>query len=465
MDYRVGGGGRAKAHQRIVQTPSVATRTDGGRPPPAQTEPPDIGYALRPLVALSALVGVPPCRPSRSALLDAASRAYSLAVVGCLAYMGYATAAYIVEAYGAACHSYYVPEFVGRSVVSCAACVSVLSLLLARGDWLSVFSAEIRHVDDLLAVDKWKAHRATKFYLFTSLGLLLAGYTGNVVWDVIVISPYDALVEIIDFVIVVTFEQFLVFALIIKYRFLLLNETVLHLFRSQLKTFREMNVPTIKSVQCHLPYRHPSALDDSPKQSTWPVSCDQLLTIKVVHMKLTKLADALNDVYTVPITVMAFQALVTIVQVVFNILLCLLDQDEENDTIILPDLCYLLMTVTSVLVLTYCCQSTTSQARRTASIAEDLVLANTAVGGSEAFSQQLRELSRQVRHNPVVFSACSLFSVDASLLMGFMSTVATYSIILLQFVVSNKGCPLGGGPANSMGVDVNETTSSTAEDT
>ncbi|XP_047106718.1 receptor-interacting serine/threonine-protein kinase 4-like [Schistocerca piceifrons] len=54
-------------------------------------------------------------------------------------------------------------------------------------------------------------------------------------------------------------------------------------------------------------------------------------------------------------------------------------------------------------------------------------------GGHEEISQQLRQVSQQVRHSPVKFSACSLFSVDGTLLTGYVAAVVTYAIILTQF--------------------------------
>ncbi|XP_049771972.1 craniofacial development protein 2-like [Schistocerca cancellata] len=56
--------------------------------------------------------------------------------------------------------------------------------------------------------------------------------------------------------------------------------------------------------------------------------------------------------------------------------------------------------------------------------------------GQEELSQQLRQLSQQVRHHPVSFSACSIFNVDSGLLTGFVATVVTHAIILLQFGAS-----------------------------
>ncbi|XP_046988808.1 gustatory receptor for sugar taste 43a-like [Schistocerca americana] len=459
MKCRIEDGAHTARHRHSRHTPSAKACFDSSQG--SEVAPPEVWNSLQPLVALSALVGVPPCRPRWSATLDAVSRLYSLAVLCSLVYMGYSAAARVIQSFRPRpnCYSYFVPRLLGCGVVTSAACASVLALLAARCDWLCTFSAELQRVDDLLGVDKWKAHRTTKLYLFISLGLLMTAYIGIVTWDTIIASYYDVLTEIIVFVITITFEQFFIFALIIRYRFLMLNEAVLHMFSYQKETLSMTNITATTSRQCHLsPLSLPSK-QNSLKQSTWPASCDQLLTVKVAHNKLSNLASALNEVYTVPITAMVLQALTSGVQVIFNVLLLLLDEEEDNNVLVLPDICYVVMTTINVVALACCCQSTVSQARRTASIAEDLIVANAAAGDSEAASQQLRQLSRQVRHSPVSFSACSLFSVDATMLAAFLSTVATYTIILLQFAVSNNSCIWKNFPLGTVGSDTNETTS------
>ncbi|XP_049799519.1 uncharacterized protein LOC126234815 [Schistocerca nitens] len=322
---------------------------------------------------------------------------------------------------------------------------------LAPGDWLANFAAELRRVDDLLDLDRSAANRATALYASASFALLLLPYLGSIVWDVLSDSDFNAMTVAVIIVIIVAYEQFFILGLVIRYRLRMLTKAVELSFRSELETFSVLDRTKV-SGRRHFSVSRPNSLK---QQTTSSPSCEHLLMIKIAHMKLRKLASSLNDKYAVPITAMTVQAFVMSVQVIFSILVILLDEDKHNDKEIFAGVSYLVMNIISMYSLTCCCESIASQARGTVELTEHLILANETVGGSEAVTHELARLSRQVRHSPISFSAWSLFSIHATLLTAFTSYVATYTIILLQFAVANTGCPTAG-PVTSA---INETTS------
>ncbi|XP_049947132.1 uncharacterized protein LOC126455425 [Schistocerca serialis cubense] len=364
--------------------------------------------------------------------------------------MGNEAAVRSTHGYHVNCYSYYVPHIFTRAIVTAGACASVLAMSLAPGAWLANFAAELRRVDDLLDLDRSAANRATALYASASFALLLLPYLACVVWDVLSDNDFNAMTVAVIIVIIVAYEQFFILGLVIRYRLRMLTKAVELSFRSELETFSVLDRTKV-SGRRHFSVSRPNSL----KQTTSSPSCEHLLMIKIAHMKLRKLASSLNDKYAVPITAMTVQAFVMTVQVIFSILVILLDEDKDNDKEIFADVSYLVMNIISMYSLTCCCESIASQARRTVELTEHLILANETVGGSEAVTHELSRLSRQVRHSPISFSAWSLFSIHATLLTAFTSYVATYTIILLQFAVANTGCPTTSLVTSA----INETTS------
>lgn len=90
-----------------------------------------------------------------------------------------------------------------------------------------------------------------------------------------------------------------------------------------------------------------------------------------------------------------------------------------------------------LLSLTTSCGRLTSESRRTASLAVELLLDDRVE--EDHVRELLEDLARQVRIVATPVRAAGVVTLDGNFLLGVVSTVATYVVILLQFALEEEG--------------------------
>ncbi|XP_049832892.1 uncharacterized protein LOC126273382 [Schistocerca gregaria] len=218
---------------------------------------------------------------------------------------------------------------------------------------------------------------------------------------------------------------------VLGHRFSLLNDTILrmsdHISVMQWNELRQL----ANNRRLMLASRRTHHAKSFREESITLMSIPVLVDVRLAYMRLSKVAAAVNRMYGIPIVGSALQTLTVSYHVIFHILGAALHREKAGLFDTLTDTSYVVVTLASFVCMAAACHSAAAQASRTATISDERSLTNSA--GPEV-CRQLRQLSRQARHRPVTFSACRLFTVDAPLLTAMAATIASYTIILLQFV-------------------------------
>ncbi|XP_049964527.1 uncharacterized protein LOC126484968 [Schistocerca serialis cubense] len=334
--------------------------------------PSSLWRSLRPLVVVSTALGVGPHRPRCCCLLGAASRAYSLAIALAVLCLCSMDAAFVAEAEVEQKRiAASASGFITIITITVTAALSILSSLAGNGDRFLSLVSEIERVD------------------FTTLVAVLG------------------------------------------HRFSLLNDTILRMSGNiSVMQWNELSQLT-NNRRLMLASRRTHPTKRFPEESITLMTIPILVDVRLAYMRLSKVAAAVNRMYGIPIVASALQTLTVSYHVIFCILGAALHREKADLFETLTDTSYVVVTLASFVCMAAACHSAAAQASRTATISDERCLTNSA--GPEV-CLQLRQLSRQARHCPVSFSACRLFTVDAHLLTAMAATIASYTIILLQFV-------------------------------
>ncbi|XP_049816352.1 uncharacterized protein LOC126263307 [Schistocerca nitens] len=396
-------------------------------------EPSSLWRSLRPLVMVSTALGVGPHRPRCCCLLGAASRAYSLAIalaVLCLCSMdaAFVAGAEVEQKRIAASAS----GFITIITITVTAALSILSSLAGSGDRFLSLVSEIERVDVLFHKRASRANSRTFLCLLLLAATLLTYYSMFIAFQVISSNSFAfVMVYVANCLTVFIVLQFTTLVAVLRHRFSLLNDTILRMSDNiSVMQWNELSQLT-NNRRLMLASRRTHPAKRFPEESITLMSIPILVDVRLAYMRLSKVAAAVNRMYGIPMVASALQTLTVSYHVIFCILRAALHREKADLFETLTDTSYVVVTLASFVCMAAACHSAAAQASRTATISDERCLTNSA--GPEV-CLQLRQLSRQARHSPVSFSACHLFTVDGHLLTAMAATIASYTIILLQFV-------------------------------
>ncbi|XP_049855105.1 uncharacterized protein LOC126335690 [Schistocerca gregaria] len=389
--------------------------------------------SLRPVLLLSAVSGVPLCR-WRSTPLATCRRAYSLAVTMGVLYLGFrALQNAVFVASDKFWHRITVPGIVISTLMTVMTAGSILVLLSQCKKSFVEFIDDIEHMDTLLGRFPQRCDVKVRLFLTVMPAFILTLSIAAVTQCLYYRDNYFLATTIDNFIIFVILLQFLSLCLILGQKFKSVNQSMTADIRYEFMEKGSQDLITLlRRYNAHSFF---TVNQLRPTNQILTSLSDRIVKIQVFHLKLRKLASSLNDVYGPILTMLVIQNLAVTIECVTYVIIFVSYNVNVRTVEKVTCLLSIAVLVLQIASLVTICQSTSSEAKRTATLAEDLSTLNVAGGGSEQLTRQLRQLSHQVRHSPVSFSACSLFMVDGRLLTGYVAAVVTYAIILMQFTV------------------------------
>ncbi|XP_049786331.1 putative gustatory receptor 2a [Schistocerca cancellata] len=160
--------------------------------------------------------------------------------------------------------------------------------------------------------------------------------------------------------------------------------------------------------------------------------------LRQVHGQLFDTAGLVNEAFGLPILSTVAAHFIHCVSLL-NLTLALKLQYQpippsQVDLLMLNLLSWVVLHVSCVLAVTWCCSSAVAEARRTAVLVHKALLPIAGAGAAGAqLRDQLQLFSQQLLHHRLGFTAAGVFTVDLTILLSMAGAITTYLVIYLQF--------------------------------
>jgi gustatory receptor len=176
-----------------------------------------------------------------------------------------------------------------------------------------------------------------------------------------------------------------------------------------------------------------------PMRNTGPHEVSRIHTLRQIYSDLYDITEAVNGMYGYQITLeLAYDFfffvynLYTTLDVLSIAMRTGESNPEEGSTMsaVAPLLCWLILTVVTILSITASCFAAGEEARRTGTVVQKLLLRQSLLRDT---LKELKLFSIQLQCNKVEFIAGGFFPVNLSLPYSMVGAAITYIIILFQF--------------------------------
>lgn len=404
--------------------------------------------ALRPLLWTSALMGVGPRGPEDPCVIKLFCYLCSCALI--IIGVVVAVTADSSQLFDGCSYTATYGIIMYLILNSAASSASALTHLLQRHGAFTSVLLHIERLDrELRLVDSYCRVKTVVYSAFCITFVMYAFILGSFVasgqsWYLIIFLLFN------DFPTVLNELQFVILILILGDRFRSVNENLLVTFgydatseepfirkRNFLhsETGKEIN-PTISNL-LKLTYRTGNNCNSLRRQSKREERNERVFIIQNIHFQLVEIAEKVSSFYQVSNLLVIMLALLALVTILFDFMTTAYSEGSsappQDLLMIIP---HFIMPASKLVALSASCHVTAVEAARTEILATGL---RVHLRREEQRAKELLEqFSRQVAQTRLEFWSCYVVRIDGSLLLGIMSTVVTYIIILLQFTLSEK---------------------------
>ncbi|XP_018351463.1 PREDICTED: putative gustatory receptor 2a [Trachymyrmex septentrionalis] len=165
----------------------------------------------------------------------------------------------------------------------------------------------------------------------------------------------------------------------------------------------------------------------------------ELKTLKKQHMAISDTVQMLNMIFTLQLL---FTIIKTFIFITFNLYFCLL-RAQESDSLNNPEkeiyyntlIANITFYITKIMLIVWSCETSKNQAMEISTTVIDISNSN----NDKEIEYELELFSLQLMHRKNIFSAKG-FTINAKLLTTMMGGVATYLLILIQFLLMSNSC-------------------------
>jgi hypothetical protein len=161
---------------------------------------------------------------------------------------------------------------------------------------------------------------------------------------------------------------------------------------------------------------------------------ENLMKLRTLYNKISQVSGLINGMYGIPVLVELTYNFLNIVLSIYGIVGVMTGSLELNPTLsssyyIAIYVCWILVSVGSVLVISVFCHRSSVQVEKCYQQIQKLLLLDPL---RQDTRRQLKLLSQQVSNAKIVFTACDVFAINLSILYNFVSSATTYVIVLVQ---------------------------------
>ncbi|PNF33540.1 hypothetical protein B7P43_G17405 [Cryptotermes secundus] len=162
---------------------------------------------------------------------------------------------------------------------------------------------------------------------------------------------------------------------------------------------------------------------------------ENLIKLRTLYDKISEVAALINGMYGIHVLVELTYNFLNVVLSIYGVIGVLAGSLKLNPTVssscyIAIYVCWILVSVVSVLVISVSCHRSSAEAEKCHQKTQKLLLLEPLRQETRC---QLKLLSQQLSNAKIVFTACGVFAINLSILYNFVSSAATYVIVLVQF--------------------------------
>ncbi|XP_047116148.1 putative gustatory receptor 28a [Schistocerca piceifrons] len=242
-------------------------------------------------------------------------------------------------------------------------------------------------------------------------------------------------------VVVMSETQFFNLVLLLKSRYARVNQRLRSVWqRAESASFLNRSTPWTDMVATTDDGRPSRRLfiDTVMRQAKNVDDSGEVHLLRQVHGQLFDTAGLVNEAFGLPVLSAVAAHFIHCVSLL-NLILALKLQYQpippsQVDLLMLNLMIWVVLHVSCVLAVTWCCSSAVAEARQTAVLVHKALLPNAGAGAAGAqLRDQLQLFSQQLLHHRLRFTAAGVFTVDLTILLSMAGAITTYLVIYLQF--------------------------------
>jgi hypothetical protein len=161
---------------------------------------------------------------------------------------------------------------------------------------------------------------------------------------------------------------------------------------------------------------------------------ENLITLRTLYSKISQVSGLINGIYGLPVLAELTYNFLNVVLSIYGFIGVMTGSLELNASVssscyIAIYVCWTLVSVASVLVISVSCHRSSVEVERCYQQIQKLLIMDPL---RQDTRRQLKLLSQQVSNAKIVFTACDVFAINLSILYNFVSSATTYVIVLVQ---------------------------------
>ncbi|NP_001177460.1 gustatory receptor 43 [Nasonia vitripennis] len=295
--------------------------------------------------------------------------------------------------------------------VTCLSAVFILIIICFSREKLSAMVNAISGLTECL--DGFGVENPKKHKLQLEIGMIIL--VNITTWILVFVTTAVAEFSYLLYDTIMYSNVIVVNALLIQYG------VVLKLLRHNFKMLNENLLVISQEVPIKI---------QSPVESNRRV--ERLSQLRKLHASMCKVSRDVSNYYSYPALACVVCVFYTLIYTCYYLTrpIVLYDQNLRGDMFVMS-LVYGLLLVFSVVILTKSVTATIDESDRTKEIINAGLLR---FEDDEKMSKKLNQFSSYLLHTDVKFKVSKLFSLDDSLLTSMASSIATYLVIVLQFL-------------------------------